>query len=74
MPNHGIMVLALLYGGHDFNQDMHIVNTCGRDTDGNSGNSGCLVAISVLIIQSNHWRVSTIKPLAGIKQEALLLD
>lgn len=45
MPNHGVMVLALLYGGHDFSEAMHIVNTCGWDTDCNSGNVGCLVAI-----------------------------
>lgn len=45
MPNHGVMILALLYGGHDFTEAMHIVNTCGWDTDCNSGNIGCLVAI-----------------------------
>lgn len=45
MPNHGIMVLALLYGGHDFSEAMHIINTCGWDTDCNSGNVGCLVAL-----------------------------
>lgn len=45
MPNHGVMTLALLYGGHDFSQAMHIVNTCGWDTDCNSGNVGCLVAL-----------------------------
>ncbi|EOO00292.1 putative adp-ribosylation crystallin j1 protein [Phaeoacremonium minimum UCRPA7] len=45
MPNHGIMIMALLYGGHDFHEAMHIINTCGWDTDCNSGNVGCLVAI-----------------------------
>jgi hypothetical protein len=45
IPNHGIMILALLYGGHDFSLAMHIINTCGWDTDCNSGNVGCLVAI-----------------------------
>lgn len=45
MPNHGVMILALLYGGHDFSEAMHIVNTCGWDTDCNSGNVGCLVAL-----------------------------
>lgn len=44
IPNHGIMILSLLYG-HDFHQAMHIINTCGWDTDCNSGNVGCLVAI-----------------------------
>lgn len=45
MPNHGIMILALLYGGRNFTEAMHIVNTCGWDTDCNSGNIGCLLAI-----------------------------
>lgn len=45
MPNHGVMIMALLYGGHDFTEAMHIVNTCGWDTDCNSGNLGCLVAL-----------------------------
>ncbi|PVI07884.1 ADP-ribosylglycohydrolase [Periconia macrospinosa] len=45
IPNHGIMILALLYGGHSFSLAMHIINTCGWDTDCNSGNVGCLVAI-----------------------------
>lgn len=45
MPNHGVMVMALLYGGHNFTEAMHIINTCGWDTDCNSGNVGCLVAL-----------------------------
>ncbi|KUI68058.1 hypothetical protein VM1G_03600 [Cytospora mali] len=45
MPNHAVMVMALLYGGHDFTEAMHIINTCGWDTDCNSGNVGCLVAL-----------------------------
>ena len=45
MPNHGIMVMALLYGGGNFHEAMHIINTCGWDTDCNSGNVGCLVAL-----------------------------
>lgn len=45
VPNHAVMIMALLYGGHDFSEAMHIVNTCGWDTDCNSGNVGCLVAI-----------------------------
>lgn len=45
MPNHGVMVMALLYAGHDFTEAMHIINTCGWDTDCNSGNIGCLVAL-----------------------------
>ncbi|KAI5925295.1 ADP-ribosylation/Crystallin J1 [Camillea tinctor] len=45
VPNHGIMIMALLYAGHDFHEAMHIINTSGWDTDCNSGNVGCLVAI-----------------------------
>lgn len=43
--NHGIMALALLYGGHSFHEAMYIINTCGWDTDCNAGNIGCLVAL-----------------------------
>ncbi|KAK7425038.1 hypothetical protein QQZ08_008314 [Neonectria magnoliae] len=45
IPNHAIMIMALLYGGGDFHEAMHIINTCGWDTDCNSGNVGCLVAL-----------------------------
>ncbi len=45
IPNHGIMIMALLYAGHSFHEAMYIINTCGWDTDCNSGNVGCLVAI-----------------------------
>lgn len=45
VPNHAIMVMALLYAGNDFHEAMHIINTCGWDTDCNSGNLACLIAI-----------------------------
>lgn len=45
VPNHGIMIMALIYGGHSFHEAMHIINTSGWDTDCNSGNIGCIVAI-----------------------------
>ncbi|KKY16293.1 hypothetical protein UCRPC4_g05955 [Phaeomoniella chlamydospora] len=45
IPNHGLIILALIYGGNDFHVAMSIVNTCGWDTDCNSGNVGCLVAL-----------------------------
>lgn len=45
VPNHAIMIMALLYAGNDFHEAMHIINTCGWDTDCNSGNLACLVAI-----------------------------
>ncbi|KAI1455129.1 ADP-ribosylglycohydrolase [Annulohypoxylon moriforme] len=45
IPNHAITVMALIYAGRDFGEAMHIVNTCGWDTDCNSGNLGCLIGI-----------------------------
>lgn len=45
IPNHAIMIMTLLYAGHSFDKAMHIINTCGWDTDCNSGNVACLVAL-----------------------------
>ncbi|HXV41963.1 MAG TPA: ADP-ribosylglycohydrolase family protein, partial [Anaerolineae bacterium] len=36
---------ALLHGEDDFQKSLMIVNTCGWDTDCNSGNVGCLLGI-----------------------------
>jgi ADP-ribosylglycohydrolase len=45
VPNHALIVLALLYGAGDFSRSLTIVNTSGWDTDCNSGNVGCLLGI-----------------------------
>ena len=45
VPNHGLMIFSLLYGDDDFQRTLMIVNTCGWDTDCNSGNIGCLMGI-----------------------------
>jgi len=45
VPNHGLIILGLLYGDSDFTQSMLVVNTAGWDTDCNSGNIGCLMGI-----------------------------
>jgi len=45
VPNHALIVLALLYGDGDFQRSMMVVNTAGWDTDCNSGNVGCLMGI-----------------------------
>ncbi len=45
MPNHGIIILGLLAGGGDFARTLAVVNSCGLDTDCNSGNAGCLMGI-----------------------------
>ncbi len=45
VPNHGLIVHSLLHGEDDFQKTLMIVNTCGWDTDCNSGNVGCLMGI-----------------------------
>ena len=45
VPNHGLIILALLHGDGDFQKSLKIVNTAGWDTDCNSGNLGCLMGI-----------------------------
>ncbi len=45
VPNHALIVLALLYSEDDFQRALTIVNTCGWDTDCNSGNVGCIMGI-----------------------------
>ncbi len=45
VPNHALIILALLYGDNDFQKSLKIVNTSGWDTDCNSGNVGCLLGI-----------------------------
>ena len=45
VPNHGLILLSLLYGDDDFQKSQMIVNTSGWDTDCNAGNVGCLLGI-----------------------------
>jgi ADP-ribosylglycohydrolase len=45
VPNHGLIIHALLHGEGDFQKSLMIVNTCGWDTDCNSGNVGCILGI-----------------------------
>lgn len=45
VPNHALIIMALLYGNGDFQRSMMIVNTSGWDTDCNAGNLGCLLGI-----------------------------
>jgi hypothetical protein len=45
VPNHALMVMAVLYAPHDLQRALMIVNTSGWDTDCNSGNVGCLLGI-----------------------------
>ncbi|MGF1695459.1 ADP-ribosylglycohydrolase family protein [Vibrio lamellibrachiae] len=45
MPNHGLIILSLLYAGDSFHKSMKIVNTLGWDTDCNAANVGCINGI-----------------------------
>jgi len=45
VPNHALIIHALLYGEGDFGRSLQIVNSCGYDTDCNSGNVGCILGI-----------------------------
>jgi ADP-ribosylglycohydrolase len=59
VPNHGLIILGLLYGDSDFNRSMLVVNTAGWDTDCNSGNLGCLLGIKdglATFDSDNDWR------------------
>ena len=59
MPNHALMIMALLYAPNDFSMGQMIVNTSGWDTDCNAGNLGCLHGIMLGLdgLQTNRdWR------------------
>ncbi|KAI5859867.1 ADP-ribosylation/Crystallin J1 [Durotheca rogersii] len=45
VPNHAVMVMALLYGAGSFDEALHVTATSGWDTDCNAGNVGCLLGI-----------------------------
>ncbi len=45
VPNHGLIVLSLLFGEDSLQKTLMIVNTGGWDTDCNSANVGCLMGI-----------------------------
>ena len=45
IPNHALIILAMLYGENSFQDAMRIANTAGWDTDCNAGNVGCLFGI-----------------------------
>ncbi|MBW7922354.1 MAG: ADP-ribosylglycohydrolase family protein [Rubellimicrobium sp.] len=45
VPNHALMIMAVLYAPDDFQKAQMIVNTSGWDTDCNAGNVGCLLGI-----------------------------
>lgn len=45
VPNHGVILLSLLYGAGDFEETLVICTTCGWDTDCNAGNVGALMGL-----------------------------
>ncbi len=45
IPNHALMIMAILYASDDFSRAQKIVNTSGWDTDCNAGNVGCLLGL-----------------------------
>jgi len=45
VPNHALIILALLAGDGDFSKSLMIVNTCGWDTDCNSANVGAIMGV-----------------------------
>lgn len=46
VPNHALIILALLYGEGSFQRALTVVNSAGWDTDCNSGNVGCIMGIA----------------------------
>jgi len=45
IPNAGVCILAMLYGGGDFNRTVEIATMCGWDTDCNAGNVGTILGV-----------------------------
>ena len=57
VPNHALVILALLAGGGDFDRSLLIANTAGWDTDCNSGTVGCLLGVrGGLAAIGERWR------------------
>jgi ADP-ribosylglycohydrolase len=45
VPNHAVVVHALVHGAGDFSRALSVVNSCGWDTDSNAGNVGCVAGV-----------------------------
>ena len=45
VPNHALIIMALLHGNGDFTRSQMIINTAGWDTDCNAANVGCILGI-----------------------------
>jgi ADP-ribosylglycohydrolase len=59
IPNHALMIMALLYAPDDFSRAQTIVCTSGWDTDCNAGNVGCLMGAMLgleALTTGRDWR------------------
>ena len=58
IPNTAVMILALLYGGGDFDRTLNICNMCGWDTDCNVGNVATIMGVAAGLEGINYqkWR------------------
>ncbi len=59
VPNHALMIMAVLYAPDDFSLAQTIVCTSGWDTDCNAGNVGCLIGAMLGLDgleQGRDWR------------------
>lgn len=45
VPNHALIIMALLYGGDNFRKAQMIINTAGWDTDCNAANVGAILGV-----------------------------
>jgi ADP-ribosylglycohydrolase len=45
VPNHALLINALVYGAGDFTRGLGILVSCGWDTDSNAGNLGCITGV-----------------------------
>jgi len=59
IPNAGVVALALLYSGGDFDRGVQIATNAGWDTDCNAGNVGAILGAAVgLGGIAAHWRAA----------------
>ena len=60
IPNIAVMILALMYGGEDFDRTLNICNMCGWDTDCNVGNVATIMGVfcGIDAISWRKWRAN----------------
>ncbi|MEW5718572.1 MAG: ADP-ribosylglycohydrolase family protein [Chloroflexota bacterium] len=66
IPNAGVVVLSLLYGGGDLARTVRIATNAGWDTDCNAGNVGAIVGVAVGLDGIDaRWRAAMNDALVG---------